>query len=184
MAGTTRPHRAVTLTAGGVPRIFEPLFTVFGDGDSSGGSTNGRDWQDDDLMLQRYQMPVGGRIVSIMPWIRSGTGTFRAVAYANSAGEPAALVASAEFNVVTAPDDFLEVALDPADYFDVTAGDFIWLGVQANGGPRSARRRSLGASSAPCTARACRTPPRPWAAIRPIALSGSRYGPIRRKDLA
>ena len=40
MAGTTRPHRAVTLTAGGVPRIFEPLFTVFGDGDSSGGSTS------------------------------------------------------------------------------------------------------------------------------------------------
>jgi hypothetical protein len=35
--------------------------------------------------------------------------------------------------VVTAPDDFLEVALDPGDYFDVTAGDFIWLGVQANG---------------------------------------------------
>ena len=133
MAGTTRPHRAVTLTAGGVPRIVEPLFTVSGDGDSSGGSTSGRAWQDDDLMLQQYQMPVGGKIVAIMPWIRSGTGTFRATAYANSPGEPAALLASGEFNVVTAPDDFLEVALDPGDYFDVTAGDFIWLGVQANG---------------------------------------------------
>jgi hypothetical protein len=133
MAGTTRPHRAVTLTAGGVPRIVEPLFTVFGDGDSSGGSTNGRDWQDDDLMLQQYQMPVGGKIVSIMPWIRSGSGLLRVAAYDSGAGEPGDLLAFAELNVVTPPDDFLEVPLSEPDYIEVLEDDFIWLGVQANG---------------------------------------------------
>jgi hypothetical protein len=133
MAGTTRPHRAVTLTAGGVPRIVEPLFTVFGDGDSSGGSTSGRNWQDDDLMLQQYQMPVGGKIVAIMPWIRSGTGLLRVAAYDSGAGEPGDLLAVAELNVVTPPDEFLEVPLSESDYIDVLEDDFLWLGVQADG---------------------------------------------------
>ena len=141
MAGTTRPHRAVTLTAGGVPRIVEPLFTVFGDGDSSGGSTSGRNWQDDDLMLQQHQMPVGGKIVAIMPWIRSGTGLLRVAAYASGAGEPGDLLALQSSNVVTPPDDFLEVPLSGSDYIDVLEGDFLWLGVQADGnkGSRTAQ---------------------------------------------
>ena len=107
-------------------------FTLYGDGNSSGGSTLGRSWQSDDLMLQQYQLPVAGKVVSILPWIRSGTGLLRACAYEDDAGEPGDLLGFAEFNVLTAFDDFLEVSLDPADHFDVTVNQLVWLGVQAD----------------------------------------------------
>ena len=108
-----------------------PQFVVYGDGDSSSGSTIGRDWQANDLMLQQYQLPVAGKVVSILPWIRSGTGLIRACAYADDEGAPGALLGFAEFNVTSPPDNFLEVELDPSDYFDVLEDQLVWLGVQA-----------------------------------------------------
>jgi hypothetical protein len=123
------------------PEAPEPQYTVYGDGDSAGGSTSGRDWQNDDLMLQQYQLPAAGKVVSILPWIRTGTGLLRACAYADDAGEPGDLLSFAEFDVVSAPDDFLEIALDPSDHFDVAEDLLVWLGVQADGskGSRTAQ---------------------------------------------
>ena len=52
-------------------------------------------------MLQQCQLPVAGKVVSILPWIRTGTGLLRACAYADDAGEPGDLLGFAEFNVVS-----------------------------------------------------------------------------------
>jgi len=108
----------------------EAEYTVFGDGDGSGTCGSTRDWENDSMLAQRYEVPAGGLLVSVSAWVHSQTGDMRMAVYADDAGEPGDLLGEAAGKSVTGTGHFEEFEiLAPVAVSEL---DLVWMCVLAS----------------------------------------------------
>jgi hypothetical protein len=113
-----------------------PAFTTFGDGDGDGAPGAGastREWAGNNIMAQRYQVPVAGKVVSVSAWCNSQSASMRMALYSNNGSNlPDALLAQAPGRSIVPTASWEDFAFDPGDHVPVAANDMVWICAQTS----------------------------------------------------
>jgi hypothetical protein len=111
-----------------------PAFTTFGDGNGSAGAgSSAREWAGNNMMAQRYRVPVAGLVVAVSAWCNSHSASMRMALYSNNGSNlPDALLAQAPGRSVVPTASWEEFAFDPGDYVPVAVNDMVWICAQAS----------------------------------------------------